>query len=139
MTPRPLGRTQPCGREQARVRLTQARAFLEVADLIDGEDDDLAHPGVAASLAVLAGIAAADAACCVAMGERSRGKDHRQAVELVRKLAVDGNVMARALDRLLDIKDGAHYGMVYVGSQKAKAAVKQAQILVDGAETVLRS
>jgi len=32
-----------------------------VAHLINGEEDDLAHPGVAAALAVLAGIAAADA------------------------------------------------------------------------------
>jgi hypothetical protein len=139
MTPKALGRTQQCGRQQARVRLAQAKAFLEVAQLIDGEEDDLAHPGVAASLAVLAGIAAADAACCVALGERSRGKDHRQAVELVRKIAGDGVAMARALDRLLDVKDGAHYGMVYVGWQKAKAAVAQAQALVDGAEAVLRS
>jgi len=29
MTPRALGRTQPCGREQARVRITQAR-FLDL-------------------------------------------------------------------------------------------------------------
>jgi hypothetical protein len=139
MTPKASGRTQQCGREQARIRLTQARAFLEVADLVDGEDDDLAHPGVAAALAVLAGIAAADAACCVALGERSRGKDHRRAVELVRTVAGGGSAMARALDRLLDIKDGAHYGMVYVGSQKAKAAIKHAQVLVNSAEAVLRS
>ncbi|TCO46351.1 hypothetical protein EV646_107376 [Kribbella antiqua] len=136
MTPKASGRTQQCGREQARVRLTQARAFLEVAELIDSEEDDLAHPGVAASLA---GIAAADAGCCIALGERPRGKDHRQAVDLVRTIAGHGGAMARALDRLLDIKDGAHYGMVFVGSQKAKAAVKQAQLLVDGAEAVFRS
>jgi len=56
MTPKGVGRTQVCNPEQARVRLTQARAFLEVAELVVGENDELATPGVAASLAVLAGI-----------------------------------------------------------------------------------
>ncbi len=65
MTPPAAGRTQECGREQARVRLAQAQAFLEVADLIGDDPDELATPNVAAALAVLAGIAAADAACCV--------------------------------------------------------------------------
>lgn len=57
------GRAQECNRAQAAVRLNQARAFLEVAELVGAEDDELANDNVAAALAVLAGIAAADAAC----------------------------------------------------------------------------
>jgi hypothetical protein len=75
MSPRLTGRTQACDREQARIRLTHARAFLDAADLIGDVDDDLAGPNVAAALAVLAGIAAADAACCLTIGRRSRRWD----------------------------------------------------------------
>jgi len=82
MTPA-KGRTQDCNRAQARVRLDQARAFLEVAELVSAEENDLANEHVSAALAVLAGIAAADAACCATLGQRSRGQDHRQALALV--------------------------------------------------------
>jgi hypothetical protein len=136
MTPQP-GRTQDCNRAQAVVRLSTARAFLEVAELVGVEDDELATPNVTTALAVLAGIAAADAACCVALGRRGRGQDHRQAVQLVTQAGADGRTLARALGRLLDVKDNAHYGMVYVGSAQAKAAVRQARTLVDGATQLL--
>jgi len=49
-----------------------------------------------------------------------------------------GQELARDLARLLDIKDGAHYGSVYVTSQKATAAMRQARRLVDAAEALLR-
>ena len=64
-------RTQPCGVAEARVRAVQARKFVDMADLILDMDDDLATPGVAAALAVLAGVAASDALCCRSVGERS--------------------------------------------------------------------
>jgi hypothetical protein len=54
--------------------------FADVADLVLGEHVDTA-PGVAAALSVLAGIAAADAACGAVLGRRSRGQDHRQAAD----------------------------------------------------------
>jgi hypothetical protein len=134
MSPRPAGRTQACGREHARIRLTHARAFLDAADLIGDVDDDLAGPNVAAALAVLAGIAAADAACCFTIGRRSRGHDHRDAIGLLSQVEPDGTAVARDLARLLDIKDGAHYGMIYVTHQKATAAIRQARRLLDAAE-----
>jgi hypothetical protein len=133
----PQGRTQDCNRAQAVVRLTQARAFLDVAVLVSGEDDELANDNVAAALAVLAGIAAADAACCGTLGRRSRGQDHRQALQLVAQAGTDGKTLSRALGRLLDIKDNAHYGMIYVGPQQAKTALRHATALVDGAAELL--
>jgi hypothetical protein len=136
MTPQ-QGRTQECNRAQAAVRLSQARAFLEVAELIGAEDDELANDNVAAALAVLAGIAAADAACCGTLGRRSRGQDHRQAIQLVAQAGPDGKTLSQALRRLLDIKDGAHYGMIYVGAEKAKAAIRNATTLVEGAAKLL--
>jgi hypothetical protein len=132
------GRTQACGRPEAQVRLDQARAFLDVADLVGAEQNDLATPGVTTALAVLAGIAASDAACCAALGRRARGQDHREALTLLRQVAPEGPKMAQDLRRLLDVKDGAQYGMVYVTSQKAAAAVQQARRIVEAASAVLR-
>jgi hypothetical protein len=76
MSPRSVGRTQNCGEVDGQVRLDQARAFLEVAELVGTEDDELATPSVATALAVLAGIAAADAACCTVLGRRTRNPPH---------------------------------------------------------------
>jgi hypothetical protein len=118
MTPKPTGRTQECGKDQARVRLTQGQSFLEVAELVIDDEGELETAGVAAALAVLAGIAAADAACCFALGVRSRGQDHRQAVQLVAQVGPDGRSSPTpSAGRLLDVKDGAHYGLVFVGAQ----------------------
>ncbi|QNE19640.1 hypothetical protein F1D05_19110 [Kribbella qitaiheensis] len=136
MTPQ-AGRTQECGRGQAIVRLTQARAYLEVAELVGAEEDELANDNVTAALAVLAGIAAADAACCATVGRRSRGQDHRQAIGLIEQAGADGKTLGKALGRLLDLKDGAHYGMVFVGAQQAKSALRNASMLVDGAARLL--
>jgi hypothetical protein len=62
-------RTLACGIADARIRLAQARKFLDVAELVAAEDIQASH-SVAAALAVLAGIAASDAACCAALGRR---------------------------------------------------------------------
>lgn len=138
MTSRPAGRTQPCDARQARVRLEQARAFLEVAELVGTQEDEIATPGVAAVLAVLAGIAAADAACCAALGRRARGQDHRQATQLLARVARGGPTMARDLSRLLAVKDDAHYGLLHVSRQRAATSLRQARRLVDRAtESVL--
>ena len=63
MSPRREDRTEPGGRAQATARLSQARKFLEVARLVEEAEGALpSSASVAASLAVLAGIAASDAA-----------------------------------------------------------------------------
>ena len=90
-------------------------------------------PGVTATLAVLAGIAASDAACCQVLGQRSRGQDHRQALAMLRQIEPDGQAMARDLERLLTIKDDAHYGMLNISAQRAKAALRQAGHIVEAA------
>lgn len=139
MTPgRGATRTQPCSVAQARTRLEHARKFLDVAELSAGEGEDMEYASAAAALAVLAGIAASDAACCAALGRRSRGQDHRQATELVEQIASGGSQAATALRRLLSLKDEAHYGLFDVGGQDLQAALRQAKALVDFAEEVVR-
>jgi hypothetical protein len=54
--------------DDARVRFRSAQAFLEVADLVLDEKDRVEMPGVAAGLAVLAGIAGSDAICAAPVG-----------------------------------------------------------------------
>ncbi|HEY2041042.1 MAG TPA: hypothetical protein VGH11_00105 [Jatrophihabitans sp.] len=89
MSPRQAGRTQTCGKTDARARLAHARAFADTAELVLGVDDQGAE-NVAASLAVLAGIAASDASCCAVLGRRPRGQDHREAVALLSGIAAVG-------------------------------------------------
>jgi len=124
---RPSGRTAPCSRADAQGRFRRAEAFLYVADLVlgeqvadDGGNDAINLSGVSAALAVLAGIAAADAACCHRLGTRSRGQDHGRAVALVGTIVPNGPEMARDLDRLLDLKDNAHYGVLGVSQTDAR-------------------
>ena len=72
----------------------------EACDLVvsarPGQDDGINLTEVAAALAVLAGIAAADAACCHRLGVRSRGQDHARAIELVKQVVPRGDDLARA-------------------------------------------
>lgn len=128
-------RVQTCDQADARIRLDQARHFLDVAEVVHDNDLD-ASLSVAASLCVLAGIAASDAVCCLALGKRARGQDHREAEALVARVPGVGDEMARALRRLLNLKDEAHYGMLYVSREKTATAVRNARRLVESAERV---
>jgi hypothetical protein len=134
---RQRGRTQACGPAEARTRAGTAAKFLEVAGLIDREDEG-AFRNVAASLAVLAGIAAADAACCRALGRRSRGSDHHDAEALVAEISPGGAEAATWLRRLIDLKDTAQYGIIYVSRDDLKVAMRQAERLVAFANEVIR-
>jgi hypothetical protein len=139
MSPRGAGHTQQCSEADARTRLSHARKFLDVAELVAGEGQDIDYASPAAALAVLAGIAASDAACCKALGRRSRGQDHREAATLLDQVAPGGAQAASSLRRLLQLKDEAHYGLFDVGGQDLKAALRQARSLVKFAtETMQR-
>lgn len=91
-----------------------------------------------AALAVLAGIAASDAACCAVLGRRARGQDHQQATELLVGITPGGPAMARDLGRLLGIKDDAHHGLLDVGSLRARQALRCAGHLLAAAERQVR-
>ena len=139
MTPRRQGRTATCGRPEAVTRLEHAEKFLKVAALVADEGLTIpASASVSASLAVLAGIAAGDAACCAAIGRRSRGQDHKQAVDLIAQVEPGGADAAKSLDRLLDLKDTAHYGVINLGSTDLRAALRHAGALVAFARATVR-
>jgi hypothetical protein len=128
-----------CDRSDARIWLTHAKKFLEVAEMVAIDEDAIsASASVAAALAVLVGIAASVAACCASLERRSRGKDHRQAVALVQQVSPSGVEAAKHLDRLLVIKDTAHYGVIHVSSSEMKSTLRNAKSLVNFAEARLR-
>jgi hypothetical protein len=128
-----------CDRADAQVRLRHAESFLLVADLVLAQPDDplLALTSVAASLAVLAGIAASDAACCASLRRRARGQEHAEAIDLVKSVSPGGEQMARDLHRLLNLKDNAQYGVLMVPRDRAESAVAWARRLVENARQVL--
>lgn len=132
------GRTQACGGPQARQRLAQARNYIDVAELTADENDpSLEYGGVAASIAVLAGIAAADAACCHALGRRLRSDNHHEAEALLEEITPSGKRAASQLRQLINIKDAAHYGFISVTAPQLKRSLRQARHLVEFAEEVL--
>ena len=127
-------REQPCTRDDARTRLADARSMLVVADLV--VDDDTI-PGVAAALAVLAGIAASDAACCAVLGSRHRGQNHLDAAKLLETVEPNGPTMAKDLRRLLSRKDDAHYGLGTLAAGEERKMVEWARRLLRAAVATL--
>ncbi|WP_404380530.1 hypothetical protein LL946_10870 [Knoellia locipacati] len=134
MTPRHSGRVVTCAPAECRARRDQARAFLDVAELVLTEDRREAH--VAAALAVLAGIAATDAICGLSLGKWSRGQDHGQAVIMLGEVALRDTTLPTKLRRLLADKDAAHYSSTLITVERAKTMVRQAAALLAEADAL---
>lgn len=116
--------------------MRDAYAQLELAELA-AANSRAEEKKAAASCAVLAGIAASDAACCAALGKRSRSQSHRDAVALLQQVFPGGPDGASHLERLLGLKDQAQYGFEDMAEQKLVAALRQARALVTLAQDVL--
>ena len=136
MSPRPKGRADGCGRAEALQLLDRAQALSDAALLVA---DDEEFRGVAAALAVLAGIAASDAACCAVLARRHRGQDHRGAVALLEGVEPGGARMAKDLQRLLDRKDNAHYGVIRVAVGEERRMIEWAGRLLADARTAVEA
>jgi hypothetical protein len=107
--------------------------------LIVDDQSDAATPGVAASLAVLAGIAASDAACCARLGIRPRGQSHTEAVALLGSLDRYGADMAKDLQRLLNRKDDSQYGLTFVSAGDARKLLEWAKRMVGRAQKAVEA
>ena len=134
--PRRPSRIQGCGEAEAKVRLRDARAQLQLAELAGGASAPEERKA-AVSSAVLAGIAACDAACCHRLGERSRSQDHREALNLVRQIEPGGAGAATRFQRLLALKDESQYGFGAVSRDKHESALRHARALVDFSQRTL--
>lgn len=113
---------------EGRGRRRVAETYLEVAELIEAEDG--AALNVCVGVAVLAGIAAADAICVAALGERHAGTDHRGAAGLLQR--VDRG-LARQLADLIELKARSHYGADLLTPQDRARALRRARTLVEAA------
>lgn len=129
MTPKKLT-TRRADAAQAKARRVLAAKYLEVAELISREDG--AAVNVCVGLAVLAGIAAGDAICIAATGERYAGHDHAAAAELLER--VDAGTGKR-LRQLVGLKPSSHYGEGLLSDVDCKTALRCAAALVKEART----
>ncbi|GCE77974.1 hypothetical protein [Cellulomonas biazotea] len=116
-------RTEDIG--QARQRRRIAAKYLEVAELAAAEDG--AAINVAVGLAVLAGIAAGDAICVAATGQRYSGQDHAAAADL---LAQVDSTRGKNLRDLVALKPASHYGTALLTDRDRTAALRAANALV---------
>ena len=130
------GRTELCGESEARKRLRDAEEFLRAAEA-EAEKSSQEAINVAANLLVSAGIAAADAACCKALGKRSRSQDHRDGGALLRLIAQGGKAASNSFDRLIAQKDLTDYGFANVGRSQFVMLQRQATALVKFAATTI--
>lgn len=100
-------RLPPAGPGVRAGRLAKARQLADVAaDQLElaGSPGEIADAYV--TLAVHAGVAAADAICCARLGHYSRSESHHEAIELLK--TVDA-AMAKHLQTLLALKTQAAY------------------------------
>lgn len=129
-------KTRPVDRVHAQARLDDARAFLQQAEISLQFVDGPRRNATAVSSAVLAGIAACDAACALALGIVSAGA-HDQALRLLTR--VSGSTKAVGdLSKLVAIKTAAQYTGKSIAERQATDAIKRAQRLIAFAESQLR-
>jgi hypothetical protein len=112
----------------ARGRRRVAEKYYEVADLIAEEDG--ASINVCVGLCVLAGIAAGDAICAAATGERYSGRDHAGAAGLLSRIDTSAG---KHLRDLVALKPPSHYGENLLRSQERDAALRAAAALISQA------
>lgn len=129
--PSARGRTRACGPAEARKRLADAEKYLEVAHLVEGEAGEFPQSAtVAAGLAVLAAIAAADAACCAVLRQSSRSYDHADAAQLLQQISPGGAQAAKEFGRVIGKKDLAHYSFLHLATQDLKTVMRNTDAVV---------
>ena len=120
--PRPT-RTKPVSSAQVRAHAGKADEFADAA-----ASEVLAGRYIAAtSLAIHAGINAADAVCGARLGERAAGEDHDQVLSLLRQAGPDGAKVEKELRRLLPLKTKAEYEPDDVAPRVATQAIERAE------------
>jgi hypothetical protein len=127
MTPK-QHRTRAGDKASARSRRQVAEKFLDAAELIGSEDG--AAINVCVSNAILAGIAAGDAICIAAIGERYSGPDHTAAADFLRQVDLE---LGKRLRVLVGLKNAAHYGDHLLSAGDRDLALRQATALVTAA------
>lgn len=127
-------RIRNCDERISAGRLRKAQQFRDAAKTIRELADDEAEIGDAfVTLCVHAGIAAADAICCEALGHHAQGDDHNQAIAELSKVRPDGQELGKDLRALVRMKPRAEYGPIPVTAEQRKRAWRRAESLVEAA------
>jgi len=124
------------------VTLVQVREYLAKAEefLLAATSELEAERSIAAtSLAIHAGINAADAVCGARLKRRAAGQDHRETIILLGQAGDDGSQLAKDLQRLLPMKTKTEYEPDDVSLPAAIRAVDWAKRCVDVARRVVKS
>jgi hypothetical protein len=116
-------RTKSTTQTQASAYLSKSEEYLAAAERELGERLNVA----ATSLAIHAGINAADAVCGIRLGKRSGGQSHEEVLGLLDTAGADGKELAKELGRLLPLKTKAEYDHVEVSKGDAGRAVERAR------------
>lgn len=112
---------------QARAYVSKAEEYFSAATSELGADRRIA----ATSLAIHAGINAADAVTGMRLGQRAAGQDHDEALVLLRAAGPDGTAVAKDLARLLPMKTRAEYEPDDIPKSDASKAVERARRIVE--------
>jgi uncharacterized protein (UPF0332 family) len=120
---------------QVREYLAKAEEFLLAATAELEAERSIA----ASSLAVHAGINAADAVCGARLKKRAAGQDHRETIVLLGQAGDDGSQLAKDLQRLLPMRTTAEYEPDDIPVSKASTAVQRAKRCVDVARRAVGS
>ena len=129
--PKPI-RTKPVSGAQVRAYAGKAEEYADAAT----SEIEAGRYIAATSLAIHAGINAADAVCGARLGERAAGEDHDQVLTLLRQAGPDGTKVEKELRRLLPLKTKAEYEPDDVAPGVATKALERAQRCVAVARTV---
>ena len=120
--------TREASRAEAVARRHVAEKYLELAQAVARDPG----PGINVCVgnAVLAGIAAGDAICIVALGVYAVGPDHAQAAALLTR--VDHRLGGR-LQELVGMKSASHYGRTLLTEDVRRRALRATGHLVEHA------
>lgn len=120
------GKSSVCGKGTAQSRLNVAREYQALAHSKLNVETGAVRNAMAGN-AILAGIAAADAICCIRLGERSTSSDHSDAVLFLAKV---NPVLAQKLSTLIGSKPTSHYGENFIGIETLKSCLRAMDQLV---------
>lgn len=134
-----MPRIMQMSRNDVRQRAGAAREFLQVAqerlELVRDSVSESAEAQVAASNAISAGIAVADAICGSRLSTRANDGDHRSAVTMLATVSPDGKRLSVRLARLLADKSQLQYGG-YCTAAVARAMTREAEKLIEAMEAL---
>lgn len=125
---------QAVDRTFALTRLDDARAYLQQAEFTLELADASRRNAAAASSAIQAGIAAADAACGLSMGVVSRG-NHTSASTLLAQVPA-ARAVSTKLQRLVQMKSAVQYLATPVTDVQVRNAIVNARAILTFAESL---